>query len=103
MSTKIDDAPVVWGSDESPVKGKLYSFKKIIEVKSSPIRKTWKSKDNEKRKFLTGRFMGENDGKLSFIGHKFVGNKKDSRGKVFEKRNKRKYSFEIPKDSKLLK
>lgn len=101
--TKIStDAIIVWGSDKSPIKGKLYSFVKPIKVKSSPVRRTFKNRDNKERKFLSGRFIGEYNEKLNFVGHKLMGEQKDpAKGNIFQKKSKRKYSFELPKDFKI--
>lgn len=98
MIKQNESAPVVWGS-ETPVKGKTYSFSGPIKAKSSPFKKTWKEEDEHERKFIDGKFNGETpDGKLKFTGHKFIGDQKDKKGKVFPKKSRRKYSFTLPKN-----
>jgi len=99
MSKITDDAPIIWGSDESPVKGKTYSFEIPIRAKSSPVKITRKNRDNKDRIFLTGKFICEDKGKLNFVGHKVIGQRKDPiKGNIFYKRSKRKYYFNLPKD-----
>lgn len=104
MKKTTEDAPTVWGSDEFPVKGRLYTFVKPIKAKSSLVKKNWRSKEGVERKFLTGRFNGEIDGKLEFIGPKIIGEQKDPKDPkkgIFHKKNGRSYSFLLPKDFKV--
>lgn len=101
MSKDTEDAPAVWGSDEIPVEGKEYSFINPTKAISSPVRKTWKDRDNKERKFLTGRFVCENEGKFKFVGHKLIGQRKNNKNEFFYKKNRRKYYFFLKKDFKV--